>query len=586
MNLIQKFSILSFLWVFLFVIVSGSALNYYLKMNMVEREGGITSRFITAKVKEKMTFQDSPRSSLKFEKRVYIDMFRDIRSIPEIVGIDIYNTDKTVLWSDKEEFIGRQFLQNAELQRALKGENVISLDIDSSRVNYGKGLENLMIVYLPIYDDTDRIIGVVASYKVSPVFYKGLKKVRNSIWLLSVLGGFFFYISFFGLFNKAYRTQKKMDEGIRNLNKQLVDLNAHLENKVEERTLALKRSRDEIQAVFDAVTDIIIVRDLNYSIVMANRTAYMLVNENQNSIRNKKCYGFFMGSEQPCPLCPVMENEPYKKSTIIEIKNIHTGEIFELSTFPVFDEKGNIRAIIEYGKVVTSQKKMERQLIQMEKLSALGELVGEIAHQINNPLIGVINTAQLSLTQLKEGDPLWDDLREIEKAGIECKKIINKFLDFIKPTKFEPIFADINMLIEDSIEIAVKQSGLKNITVEKRYGHDLPSIKIDPTLIMQVFLNVINNANDAMPDGGTIIISTSCSGDRWAGIDFADTGCGIKQKDIPNIFAPFFTTKHDNGGTGLGLRVAANIVNLHQGKIYAESKVGKGTVFHIRLPIN
>lgn len=477
MNIVQKFSILSFFWVFFFVIVSGSVLNYNMQRNMMEREGGITSEFVRGRVKEKLTVQDAPRTMLKMNERGYIEMFRDIRMIPEIIGIDVYGPDKTVLWSDREEFIGSKALQNAELQDALSGEDVVDMYVDAGNVHYGRGLEHLLMVYVPITDDLGKVIGVVAAYKVSPVFYESLRRGKVSIWLLSVGGGVLFYISFFGLFYKAYRTQKEMDEGIHRLNKELFDLNSHLENLVDERTLALKKSRDDIQAMFE-------------------------------------------------------------------------------------------------------------KMIQMEKLSTLGSLVGEIAHQINNPLVGVVNTAQLALMQAEEGSQLKEDLKGIENAGIECKRIIRKFLDFTRPARFKLSPVDINALLEGSLEVLEKQLRLSNIVVERSYGEKLPPVNVDTTLMTQVFFNIINNAKDAMPDGGRLMISTFLEGEGWLGISFRDTGTGIRDEDMAELFSPFFTTKGEGAGTGLGLSVAANIINSHNGRIYAESKVGEGTAFHIRLPIN
>ena len=450
LNIVQKFSILSFLWVFLFVIVSGWVLNYYLKQSMADVDGGITT----------------------------------------------------------------------------------------------------------------------------------------SIWLLSVGGGLLFYISFFGLFYKAYKTQKEMDEGIHRLNRELSDLNVHLENIVDERTLALKRSRDDIQAIFDAVTDIIVVKDLDSNIEMANRSAAAVFNRGHDGIVGEKCYRLFWGGDSPCPGCPISETLVNKRSASTEVTNIHNGEVFDLSIFPVIDEKGKVQKVIEYAKVVTPQKRLENKVIQMEKLSTLGSLVGEIAHQINNPLVGVVNTAQLALMQVEEGSLLKEDLKGIEKAGIECKRIIRKFLDFTRPARFKLSPVNINTLLEDSLEVLEKQLRLKNIAIERKYGEGIPAVDVDTTLMTQVFFNIITNAKDAMPDGGRLTISTFPEGPGSLGISFSDTGTGIKGEDMAKIFSPFFTTKGEGAGTGLGLSVAANIIRSHSGRIYAESKVGEGTTVHIRLPLS
>lgn len=357
-----------------------------------------------------------------------------------------------------------------------------------------------------------------------------------------------------------------------------------LEVMVEERTIELERSRDEIQAIFDAVTDIIVVSDMEHNIIMANRSALEIFGINSKDILGKRCYELFKGSSSPCDGCVEPETINKDKSYSLEITNIETEEIYNISTFPMRDESGNIRAIIEYAKVITEQKQMEEQVIQMEKLSTLGELLGEIAHQINNPLVGVVNYAQMALKQLDEDQPVREELEVIEKAGLTCKDTIKKLLEFTRPATFEWEVLDCNKLIDESITMIGQQMGLNDIKVKKDFSKTLPPVKGDSTLMTQVFFNLINNAREAMGKSGTLTIATNTSEDTRVNISFSDTGPGIKKDNLAQVFSPFFTTKRDEGGTGLGLSVVSNIVVRHKGKIWASSKVSGGTTFTITLP--
>lgn len=231
-----------------------------------------------------------------------------------------------------------------------------------------------------------------------------------------------------------------------------------------------------------------------------------------------------------------------------------------------------------------------KQVIQMEKLSSLGELMGGIAHQINNPLVGVVNFSQLVLKNMGTDHPLREDVETIRKAGIECREIIKKLLAFSRQSSFEPVPLEVNPLIDESLELLERQFDLEKIHIDKSYEEKLPLLRLDPTLAKQVFFNIINNARQAMSEGGKLQISTSLLKsilhDDMVEINFSDNGVGIKKNDLQNVFNPFFTTKDGEGGVGIGLTIVQDIVNRHNGEIKVESKEGTGTIFTIRFQVN
>ncbi|MEE8185191.1 MAG: ATP-binding protein, partial [Thermodesulfobacteriota bacterium] len=247
---------------------------------------------------------------------------------------------------------------------------------------------------------------------------------------------------------------------------------------------------------------------------------------------------------------------------------------------------GTIRDITD--RVMMEEK--TREVIQMEKLSSLGELMGGIAHQINNPLVGVVNFSQLVLKKMDKDHPLREDVETIRKAGIECRDIIKKLLAFSRQSSFEPVPLEANRLVDESLELLEGQFGLKKIHIDKFYKEKLPLLMLDPTLVKQVFFNIINNAWQAMSEGGRLQISTSLFKntfhDDMVEINFSDNGVGIKEDDLQNVFKPFFTTKDGEGGVGIGLTVVQDIVNRHNGEIKVESKEGAGTTFTIRFQVN
>ena len=232
----------------------------------------------------------------------------------------------------------------------------------------------------------------------------------------------------------------------------------------------------------------------------------------------------------------------------------------------------------------------QSQLIQAEKMAALGQLAGGLAHEINNPLSGILGLTQLVLEKADTGTQSHQDLKDIEKAVFRCKRIIGSLLSFARQekTKLEPV--NINEVIEETLVLCARQLELKRIALVTNLGKELPQISADFQQLMQVFLNLFTNARDAMPDCGTITITTelaAAAADKkeFITVSLADTGSGIQQEILDRVFDPFFTTKPAGKGTGLGLSVCLGIINRHSGKILAKSEPGKGSVFTLQLPV-
>ncbi|HID64440.1 MAG TPA: response regulator [Anaerolineae bacterium] len=227
----------------------------------------------------------------------------------------------------------------------------------------------------------------------------------------------------------------------------------------------------------------------------------------------------------------------------------------------------------------------QEQLLQSEKLASIGQLAAGVAHEINNPMGVILGFAQGILKTLPEDDPLKKPLSTIEKESLRCKRIVQNLLDFARHSEPTPHPTDINELVDVSCELVEHQISLHNVKLVKGYDPALPPIMADPHQLQQVFINIMLNAYQAMPDGGTLHITTRTVGSELQVI-FTDTGTGIPPESVQNIFDPFFTTKEVGEGTGLGLSVSYGIVKAHGGDIEVDSQVGKGTTFIIKLPLD
>src|SRR3989339_754969 len=230
-------------------------------------------------------------------------------------------------------------------------------------------------------------------------------------------------------------------------------------------------------------------------------------------------------------------------------------------------------------------KQMQTQLIRSEKLVSLGRLVAGITHEINNPLTGILMFANLIHSNPKVDLSLKNDTDVIINEAKRCAKIVKGLLDFSRESIPQKKPASLSQVMEGTLALIGRQSSFLNIDIVRDYQPDLPLIPIDEDQIEQVFINMLLNASQSMPEGGTITITTYTDKEEYACLKITDTGIGIAEENMEKIFDPFFTTKSDKG-TGLGLSVSYGIIERHGGKIEVQSKMNEGTTFVIKLPLD
>ncbi len=233
-------------------------------------------------------------------------------------------------------------------------------------------------------------------------------------------------------------------------------------------------------------------------------------------------------------------------------------------------------------------KTIQEGLIQAEKLTSLGQLAASIAHEVNNPIAGVLVYTQL-LAKKVSNDRLTkevaiDYLSKMEAELTRSGKLIRNLLDFARQSKPALREVDINEAVNRAFDLAAHSAQLQHVEVVKELGISLPKIMADFDQLQQVFTNLIVNAIQAMTQGGKLTLRTSAS-DSQLKIEVQDTGCGISQENMSKLFTPFFTTKKEVKGVGLGLAVSYGIVQRHRGRIEVQSEVGKGSTFTVYLPL-
>jgi signal transduction histidine kinase len=246
-------------------------------------------------------------------------------------------------------------------------------------------------------------------------------------------------------------------------------------------------------------------------------------------------------------------------------------------------EVGQIaQAVNKMAASLAEKEKLEEELRRSERLAALGRLVTGVAHELRNPIGVIKTTVQLMNGELNQVGNIDEYIRVINEQINRQNRVIQELLDFGRPSKHVVQSASINSLLEKVLTFTLPMLRQHNIKLEQKLDENLPFVEVDAERIKQVFVNLILNAIQAMPDGGTLTISTYRD-HEWAYTDFTDTGQGISSEEISSIFDPFYTTKEN--GTGLGLSISNQIVRMHGGHINVESTQKQGTTFSVKLPL-
>jgi PAS domain S-box-containing protein len=261
--------------------------------------------------------------------------------------------------------------------------------------------------------------------------------------------------------------------------------------------------------------------------------------------------------------------------------------LVEFSAFVVRNKAREIIGFRGVGRDITERKRAEQQLLTTSKLASVGELASGVAHELNNPLTGIIGYAQLLTSRGNVPQDVKTDLDRIYHESQRAAKIVQNLLSFARQRKPHKAYLDVNELIQETLELRDYELRTSNIGIYVNLAPGLPWVIADYHQIQQVILNILINAEQALAEGkrrGRITVTTSAV-EGYVEISIADNGPGIAREDIGRLFDPFFTTKEVGSGTGLGLSVCHGIVTEHGGKIDVESQKGKGATFTIELPL-
>jgi len=405
--------------------------------------------------------------------------------------------------------------------------------------------------------------------------------------------------------------QKHAEKEKLKLIRQLRDAHDELEARVAERTLELKGVNQRLGDALrekNRVAGVLRVSETRYRSLVESAEDFIFSVDSEGNFQSVNSFtaNFFgsgpeefvgkgLASQFP-------EDVAAKQLKLIRLVYKHKKSVrdeFELKTgenriwisgnfMPLKNEDGEIYAVLCIARDITENKNLERQLVNTEKLASLGTLAAGVAHEINNPLGVILGFSDLLIRKKAKDSQEYEDLKTIERQGLHCKQVVENLLSFARIGKDITEYSDLNLCLSEIIKVVKHSLDMKQIEFKVDLAEKLTMVRGDTRQLQQVFLNLINNAMGAMPHGGCLTITTRQKRERVM-VAFKDNGQGIRVKDMDHIYEPFFTTKPEGEGTGLGLFVSYGIVNKFGGSIHCVSQVAQpsgepsGTTFTVNL---
>ncbi len=344
------------------------------------------------------------------------------------------------------------------------------------------------------------------------------------------------------------------------------------------------RAKDEWEQTVDAIDAGIYLVDRMCRIVRVNRTLANWLGTTPHELVGQFCYQAIHHTEQPLAYCPHQTPSGSNARLEIEIESARLNRTLRFNGYMLHEPDGTISGSVNVLQDITAQKALQEQLIQSEKLTAIGRMAASLAHEINNPLQaiqGCLDLAQANPTNLEK------QTRYLTLAKAEVDRLatmVQRMLDFYKPARGARMPVNVRTLLDEVLTLSSKrlQHARTHVTVE--WSEEPPPLVGNANQLKQVFLNLILNATDAMPDGGDLHIHGRLveNAGNWIVVDFTDAGTGIAPEHLDKIFEPFYTTKTQ--GTGLGLGISHSIIASHGGRITVQSVVASGSTFTVWLP--
>ncbi|MFN3199726.1 MAG: response regulator [Bradymonadia bacterium] len=395
---------------------------------------------------------------------------------------------------------------------------------------------------------------------------------------------------------QALNEREEMAALVKRQRDALEGLTEELKEQVSRRTELLENVTRRWRQTLDSINDPLTLIDRDYRIQRANKAAARWAGADIRALNGQKCHRVLFGHESPCSGCPMGRTDEALRDAeeAVEIADARTGQLWAVSSWPLDAEMDSeMGQYVCHYRDITASKALERRVIMSEKMAAVGELSGCVAHELNNPLTGILSFSQILGRKVRDDDKLAGMTRDIEEQARRCKHIVQSLLDFARPgaTPASKSAIDLHDLIENCAYMANLKGG---VVFNFEGPEDLWPVWGNSDSLKSVFLNLFNNAVHAMEGAGKVqgqirVVADNHSArpgeGRTVHLRVMDDGPGIPTTLREQVFAPFFTTKAENkSGTGLGLSIVKNVIEDHGGSVNLIDGPSGGACFDIKLP--
>jgi signal transduction histidine kinase len=382
----------------------------------------------------------------------------------------------------------------------------------------------------------------------------------------------------------------------------LKEINDQLKSEIGERKTAVealqksenkyKNLSDEFHALLDGIPDNLLLLSPDLKILWANDASASVFGKESSELRNEYCYSLCCNMFAPCENCPTLKSFRTGKEETAEIAT-NQGRVWDIRAFPIKNETGNIKSVIELARDITEKVNLQADATRTRHLASLGELAAGVAHEINNPINNVINYAQILCDEFGEEGRDDEIARRIMKDGDRIATIVRSLLSFARIRKEEKTLTYLHDLFSDTLSLTSAQMRKDAIELKLHIPENSIKVFVHPQQLQQVFLNLVSNAryalNQKYPGANeNKILEITCeekvtNKKSSIRIIFHDHGTGIPGSQIDKVINPFFSTKPNRIGSGLGLSISHGIVTEHDGKFSIQSVEGEYTKIIISL---
>ncbi|MBI2217610.1 MAG: PAS domain S-box protein [Candidatus Rokubacteria bacterium] len=578
LTLVQRFGLLSLPWVIGLTIALCGIAAALLTDQIVRHEAidlGEMLQVLIPRVLDPEAFDKPPGTAPGIARA-----FEELAPSRSIVRVIVYDRRGRVLWSDDKTLIGGEYPDNPKLQAALRGR------LDASIIHPGtsaephhaalRGSDRLLEMYVPVrFGRNAPIVGAVELYRDAPGVLVLLDRSVGILWVLGGLAGAALYVILVVIVRRASARQLALEGQLR----------AHardLEERVAERTAALRETGARLENVLESSADAIVTLDQRGVIAFANRAAVRIFGYSQDALVGTRPATYWLHGRRDFRALrrALVRNERVENhETELRAADGRTV-IVDVSASLLRCPRRGVTGAVGVLRDVTELRALHEQMLRTERLATAGLLAAGVAHEVGNPLMCISSVAQV-LKKQSTVPAVQRGVDEIQRHVQRIARIVRDVSRVARSSRLQLRTVAVEDVLRTAVDLARHVPGARAISIDVECETGMPRLRGDPDRLAQVFLNLILNAVDA---GANLTVrATARDGD--VRVVFTDKGPGIGPETLARVFDPFFSTKAD-GHAGLGLFVSRETIREHGGLLLVESRPGHGSTFTVQLPVD